>query len=326
MQHLVLTQFGRPEDAVELVDGPEPTPAAGQVSVRLEAAAINPSDLLLIRGKYLVRPQPPAGVGAEGVGIVVDAGPGVDRGIVGKRVVLLPTYEYGTWAEQVVVAREDVIEVPDGDPLQLAMVTINPVTAHLLLDRAGLRVGDWVGQTAANSAVGRLVITLAARRGIRTLNVVRRADAADDIRRAGGDAVLVGGPELATGLAGALGGERLRLVLDPLGGTHAAELVDALEFGGTAVTYGSLTGAPTGPSTAALLGNEVRFTGFWLGNWYFRAPRREVVDTVSYLARLVADGELSVPVEATYPLTDHQKAFTHALAPQRGGKVLFSFT
>lgn len=325
MHHLVLTQFGKPEESVRLHDSPEATPGPGQVSVRLEAAAINPSDLLLIRGEYLARPKLPATVGAEGVGIVDDAGPGVERGIVGKRVILLPTYEYGTWSQQVIVAQHDVVEVPDADPLQLAMVTINPPTAHLLLDRANLKVGDWVGQTAANSGVGRLVVALAKRRGMKTLNVVRRDDAADEVRRSGGDVVLVSGPNLATDIARELGDQQLSLVLDPLGGTVASDLIGALKFGGTAVTYGSLTGAATGPSSAALFSKEVRFTGFWLGNWYFRAPRWEVTETLSYLARLVAEGVLAVPVEATYHLDEHHKAFEHAQTTQRGGKVLFTF-
>ncbi|OBC04865.1 trans-2-enoyl-CoA reductase [Mycobacterium sp. 852013-50091_SCH5140682] len=326
MQHLVLTRFGEPEDSVELVDGPEPSPGAGQVSVRLEAAAINPSDLLLIRGKYLARPEPPATVGGEGVGIVDGAGSGVHPSIIGKRVILLPTYEFGTWSQRVVVSRDDVVEVPaDADPVQLAMVTINPPTAHLLLEEVSLGPGDWIGQTAANSAVGRLVVALARRRGLKTLNVVRREDAATEVREAGGDAVVISGPNAAADIARTLGDQRLRLVLDPLGGSHAAELVDALEFRGTTVTYGSLTGAPAAPSTGALLGNEVRYTGFWLGNWYRRTPRPEVVSTLSHLAGLVVSGDLSVPVESTYPLRDYQKAFAHTQTTQRGGKVLFTF-
>lgn len=248
MKHLVLTQFGSPLESVVLMDDSDPVPGAGEVLVRIEAAAINPSDLLLIEGRYLARPQPPAPVGAEGVGFVEAAGDGVDNGIVGKRVIVLPTYAYGTWSQKLVVAHADVVEVPrTADRLQLGMLSINPVTAHLLLGSvADLEIGDWVGQTAANSAVGRLVVALAKRRGWKTLNIVRREEAAEEIRRAGGDVVLVNGPDLDTDIARELGDDRLSLVLDPLGGPVAPHLIAALKFGGSVVTYGSLIGPPPG--------------------------------------------------------------------------------
>lgn len=173
MKHLVLTQFGTPSESVALHDDRDPTPGPDDVLVRMEAASVNPSDLLLLRGRYFARPDPPAPVGGEGVGIVVDAGARVDRGLLGKRVIVLPTYTYGTWAEKVVVPQGKVVEVdPDADPLQLAMLPINPATAHVMLNRfVDLQPGDWVGQPGANSAVGRLVITLAQLRGLKTLNV-----------------------------------------------------------------------------------------------------------------------------------------------------------
>ncbi|WP_458316667.1 zinc-dependent alcohol dehydrogenase family protein [Mycolicibacterium brisbanense] len=326
MQHLVLTEFGEPEESVQLVDGIDPAPGPGDVVVRMEAAAINPSDLLLIAGRYLARPALPATVGAEGVGIVEATGPGVDGALVGRRVIVLPTFKYGTWSQKVVAAQDDVVVVPGQDPAQLAMLSINPVTAHLLLEKiTSLDIGDWVGQTAANSAVGQHVITLAKRRGIKTLNVVRRADAVDDVRRAGADVVLVSGPHLAADITRELGEEKLRLVLDPLGGTAVAPLTSALEFGGSVVSYGTLTGAPAGLTSADLFQRELRHTGFWLGNWYFRAPAREIRAVLGHLATLVADGQLHVPVEATYQLSDYRKAFQHAQTTQRGGKVLFAF-
>ena len=103
MKHLVLTQFGTPSESVALHDDRDPVPGPGDVLVCMEAAAVNPSDLLLLRGVYLARPEPPAPVGGEGVGIVVDAGAQADQGLLGKRVIVLPTYTYGTWAEKVVV-------------------------------------------------------------------------------------------------------------------------------------------------------------------------------------------------------------------------------
>jgi len=326
MQHLVLTQFGKPNESVVLIDDQDRAPGAGEVVVRIEAAAINPSDLLLIQGRYLARPELPATVGGEGVGIVEAAGAGVDNGIVGKRVIILPTYKHGTWSEKVVAAAADVVEVPEADPVQLAMLSINPVTAYLLLERiTDLQIGDWVGQTAANSAVGRHVVALAKRRGLKTLNIVRREEAADEVRRAGGDVVLVDHRGLESTIERELGGEKLSLVLDPLGGPVALPLISALKFGGSAVTYGSLIGPPSGLSSADLFARQVSYTGFWLGNWYFRAPRREIVSTLTFLAGLVAEGELAVPVEATYRLDDYRAAFEHADTSERGGKVLFTF-
>ena len=216
---------------------------------------------MLLRGRYFARPEPPAPVGGEGAGIVVGAGAQADQGLLGKRVIVLPTYTHGTWAEKVVVPHNKVVEVaPDADRLQLAMLPINPATVHVMLNRfVDLKPGDWVGQPGANSAVGRYVIALARLRGLKTLNVVRRDEAADEVRAAGGEHVLVSGPDLAADIAGELDGE---LVLDGLGGDAAAALVGALRFGGTIVTYGSLAGGLSQVSTADLLAREVRHTGF----------------------------------------------------------------
>ncbi len=114
-------------------------------------------------------------------------------------------------------------------------------------------------------------------------------------------------------------------MLDPLGGDAAAELVGALKFGGTIVTYGSMTGEQTQVSNADLLAREIRHTGFWALSWLSTAPRSEIADTYRYLGSLVADGTLSVPVEATYRLDDYRRALEHAGAPKRGGKILFAF-
>jgi NADPH:quinone reductase-like Zn-dependent oxidoreductase len=326
MKQLVLTQFGEPADVVELSDDSEQAPGPRDVVVQMEAAPVNPSDFLLIRGQYFVRPKFPATVGSEGVGTVVEAGEQADSGLVGKRVLVLPTSTHGTWSQKVVAAQDDVLEVPDGDPFQLAMLAINPATAHVVLDRfVDLKPGDWVGQPGANSAVGRYFAALAKLRGVKTLNVVRRPESVDEVRAAGGDVVLVSGPDLELDIAGALGGNGLSLVFDPIGGRAAAELIGALKPGGTVVSIGAMAGELSEVSTADLLLREVRHTGFWLGNWFGRTPRAQIADTFSYLGGLVADGRLRAPVEATYRVDDYRRAFEHAEAPNRAGKVLFAF-
>src|SRR5260370_17768279 len=156
MRQLHLVAFGEPTDVIEVRAVSEPVLGQEDVLISMEGAPINPSDFLLIRGIYGVRPALPFPVGAEGVGRVTQTGSKVDGALRGKRVLILPTLEQGTWADQVVVPVRNLVPMSDdADPLQLAMLGINPVTAYLLLSRyVSLMPGDWIGQTAANSAMG----------------------------------------------------------------------------------------------------------------------------------------------------------------------------
>src|SRR5258705_4418713 len=239
MRQLQLVAFGEPSQVVELKTVPEPVLGQDDVLVAMEAASINPSDFLLVRGIYGVRPALPFSVGAEGVGRVTQAGSKVDVALQGKRVLILPTLEQGTWADQVVVPVRNVVPMSaEADPLQLAMIGINPATAYLLLSRyVSLMPGDWIGQTAANSAVGQYIIRLAKLAGVRTLNVVRREEAAEQVRQFGADRVVLQGDNLHKEIEEALGGKKLSLVLDIVGGTPVGELAKALKSGGPGVIY-----------------------------------------------------------------------------------------
>ena len=97
----------------------------------------------------------------------------------------------GSWSTHVVTEAAQLVPLPnEADPLQLAMMTINPPTAALLLSEfVRLDPGEWVIQNAANSAVGLYLVQLARYRGHRTVNVVRREDAAAVVRETGGDVV-----------------------------------------------------------------------------------------------------------------------------------------
>lgn len=101
----------------------------------------------------------------------------------------------GTWASHIVAVAAQLQPLPnEADPLQLSMMTINPPTAALLLSEFGsLQPGEWVIQNAANSAVGFYLVQLARYRGYRTVNVVRREDAAEVVRETGGNVVLLDG-------------------------------------------------------------------------------------------------------------------------------------
>src|SRR6476659_5521054 len=201
MRQLQLVAHGEPSDVVQLATTPEQALGPEDVLVSMEAAPVNPSDFLFVRGIYGVRPAFPSSLGAEGVGRVVKTGSKIEVALQGKRVLILPTYEQGTWADQAVVPVRNIVPMSDeADPLQLSMIGINPATAYLFLNQyVSLMPGDWIGQTAANSAMGQYVIKLAKLAGVKTLNVVRRKEAAEQVRQFGGDRVVHQGDDLQSG-------------------------------------------------------------------------------------------------------------------------------
>jgi NADPH:quinone reductase-like Zn-dependent oxidoreductase len=304
-------------DEIVLDETPNPAPGPGEVEVEIEAATVNPSDLKLAAGKYGYRPEFPFPLGTEGVGRVVAAG--TDEALVGRRVLVVPNYQQGTWADRITTKAANVVPIGDeGDPLQLAMVGVNPLTAQLALTKyVDLRPGDWIGQNLGNSAVGQAVTALAKRAGLRTLSVVRRPEAAEGLES---DVVLVDGPELADQIAAAVGEDRLRLVLDGTGDATVVALAQSTELDGTVVSYSSVTGQLPPVGLGDYIYRQLRLAGLWIINWTTTAPRAELEQTYGELARLTADGVLRTHVEATYSLPDYKHAIEHA---QQKGKILF---
>jgi len=327
MRQLQLVAYGEPSDVIELHTVSEPVLGEQDVLLSMEAAPLNPSDFLFVRGKYGIRPALPSAVGAEGVGRVAKIGSRVDVALQSKRVLIVPTYEQGTWADQVVVPVRNIVPMSDeADPLQLSMIGINPATAYLLLKRyVSLMRGDWIGQTAANSAMGQYIIAFAKLAGVKTLNVVRREEAAEQVRQLGGDRVVVQGDNLHKDIEEALDGKKLSLVLDTVGGTPVGELAKSLKSGGSIVSYAMQSGQFPAISPKDFFYRGLSLHGFWLGNWIRNAPRTEVQEIYQKLGDLVADGSLSAAVEHVYRLDQFKEAFKQSLKSNRSGKILFKF-
>jgi len=327
MRQLQLLAHGEPSDVIKLKSVSEPALGQEEVLVSMEAAPINPSDFLFVRGLYGVRPAFPSPVGAEGVGRVAKIGSKVDAALQGKRVLIIPTYEQGTWADQVVAPVRNIVPMGDeADPLQLSMIGINPVTAYLLLNRyVSLMPGDWIGQTAANSAMGQYIIALARLAGVKTLNVVRREEAAEQVRQWGGDRVVLQGDNLHKDIEEALDGKKLNLVVDTVGGTPVGELAKSVRTGGSIVCFAIQSGQFPAISPGDFIYRGLSLHGFWLINWIRNAPRAEIQEIYQKLGDLVADGSLSAAVEHVYPLDQYKEAFEQSLKSNRSGKILFEF-
>lgn len=313
-----------PEEQLTLVQRPIPNLSPGDMLVAVRAAPINPSDLLAVTGRYGLLPPLPAVAGNEGVGDVVAVGQGVSPTRIGERVVIPPGY--GTWTTHVVVPAAETWAVSrEADPLQLAMVRVNPPTAALLLRSfVTLKPGEWVVQNAATSAVGCYVIQLARHWGLRTLNIVRRESDIEWLGAEGADAVVVDGPELGRRLAAQVGDAKIRLGLDAVGGKATDQIASALAPGGTVVHYGASGGESSRISPRSLIFRDITVRGFWLVHWFRNAPPTEQSALYTELSKMIETGSLSARIANTFPLSDLHNAVIAARQEARSGKVLLT--
>jgi trans-2-enoyl-CoA reductase len=321
----VYEKHGNPADVLHVERRLWPTPAADEAVVKMYAAPINPADLNQIEGKYPVRPELPATPGFEGAGVIVELGAGV-KGLTSGALVILP-HNVGTWRDAVAVKAEELVVVPDGiEPVQAAMLKINPLTAwRLLHDYVDLQKGDWLIQNAANSATGRDVIQIAHELGYKTVNVVRRAELVDELRAEGGDIVLVDGDNLREEVKSATGGAAISLGLNSVGGDSALRLANCLAPGGTLVSFGAMSLQPLKIPTGLLIFKDLRFRGIWINKWYDTATPSERMETFRSLFDMVQRGLLKTKVEKAYPLSEVKAAVAHAAQSKRSGKIILEF-
>src|SRR5213080_660224 len=322
----VYETHGNPADVLRVELRPWPTPALDEAVVKMSAAPINPADLNQIEGKYPVRPELPATPGFEGAGIVVELGSGLTN-LTSGALVILP-HNVGTWRDAVVVKAEDLVVVPAGiEPVDAAMLKINPMTAwRLLHDYVDLKKGDWLIQNAANSAAGRAVIQIAGELGYKTVNVVRRAELIDELRTEGGDLVLVDGENLRDEVKGATGGAPIRLGLNAVGGESALRLANCLAPGSTLVTFGAMSLQPLKIPNGLLIFKDLRFRGIWINKWYDNATQAQRMEAFQHLFEMAKRGLLQTKVEKAYPMSEAKTAVAHAARGQRSGKIIFEFS
>jgi NADPH:quinone reductase-like Zn-dependent oxidoreductase len=307
---------------MKLIDVPDVgSPGDGEVVIALEASPINMSDLLMISGRYGYRPKLPSIVGTEGVGRIVAVGRGITHLKQGDRT-LIP-YPAPAWAERIKADASQLRALPDGDPLQLAMLGINPATAYLLLTEfVTLPPSAWVIQNAANSGVGRALIGIAKSLGLKTVNVVRREDVVADLKASGGDVVLVDGPDLSKRVAAETGGAPIALAIDGVADTATTNLIACLAPKGVLVFYSAISGKPfIGPAQPFIF-RDIAMRGFWLANWFNSATAEQVATMYERLAPLVASGAITAPVVGTYRFSQIPEAV--AVAQKNRGKALFT--
>jgi NADPH:quinone reductase-like Zn-dependent oxidoreductase len=326
MKSVRFRQYGEPAEVLAVEERPIPEPGPEEARVRILATPVNPSDLLYVRGVYSgVEPRFPAPVGFEGVGIVDALGPGTQDLARGQRVSVV-NGQGGNWADYALVPARDLIPVAGDVPdEQVASFVINPASAILML-RHVLAVprGEWLLQSAAGSEIGRMIIRLAQRDGVRTINVVRRRESVAALKELGADVVIVStdGPidEQVRDITGPAG---VRYAIDPVVGETGTQMFKALHEEGRMLVYGSLTGEPirVGEDPRYILAGRRILEVFWLGYWLPRLENDERHQLMDSIAELVREGTLETSPGRKYSLDEIDAAVTQAESAGRKGKV-----
>ena len=273
MRAVQLRAYDGTPESIAVVEMPVPRPGPGEVSVRVFASPINPSDLMFIRGLYGFKKSLPAVPGFEGSGTVVEAGTGLTaRFLKGRRVACAaadPKVRGGMWAEYVVTPAQFCMPLRKNVDLeQGAALLINPITAWALMHEARRGRHRAVVQTAAASALGRMIVRLGERFSIPVINVVRRAEQVELLRGLGAEYIVNSSePEFDKRVCGLCHQLGASIGFDAVAGEMSARVLRAQPQGSRLLVYGALSLQASQADPASLIFERKRLEEFWLTAW-----------------------------------------------------------
>jgi NADPH2:quinone reductase len=240
-----VTSYGRPTDALELVDIPDPTPGPGEILVRATASVLNYNEVDGCRGRYLtINPPLPYTLGMECVGEVIGAGAGAEDW-VGRRVTASGRGGTGAHAELVVGPTAMAFEAPEQLTDVEAAAFFYPFhLAYLgLHERGRLQAGETVVVHAAAGGVGSSAVQLAVAAGARVIATVGSAEKIDVVKGLGADVVVnYREQDFAQVVLDETGGAGADVCFDGVGGEVMMQSLRCLGRGGRHLVVGFASG------------------------------------------------------------------------------------
>src|SRR5216117_3778891 len=310
---------GGPE-ALRYEDVPQPSPAAVQVLVKVEAVGVNYIDVYQRTGLYKV--ATPFTLGQEAAGVVTAVGPGVTDPKVGDRVAY--TAILGAYAEYAVVPADRVVRLPDGvNAKQGAAAMLQGLTAHYLATTTfPLKSGDACLVHAAAGGVGLLLCQIAKLRGARVLGTVSTREKAALARAAGADEVILyTEQDFESEVKRLTSGAGLQVIYDSVGKTTYEKGLSCLALRGMMVLYGQSSG-PVGLFDPQVLSQKGSLFLTRPTLAHYIATRADLLERAGEVLDWIKSGKLSVRIDRELPLA--QAAEAHRLLEGRKttGKVL----
>jgi NADPH2:quinone reductase len=335
---IVQSEYGAPEKVLRIANRQLKSEELGadDVLVKVIARPIHPGDIQILSALPQGGPvEPiPEGVlrvpGFEGVGTVLRLGTNpkaAKKFSEGQRVAFFPAK--GTWGEYVVVRYNSLLPVPNEISDQIAaQMLINTITASVLIKaghnslKAPITLPVYILQNAAASGVGRLLTQVALDRGVRPIRLVRSNRSAERLQSA-----LPGPPVYSTSdcnwkeqVREALGGYKLEVAFDAIGGKAIDDLAEVVDDCGTIINFGSL-GSNMGTNIYSLAPKSVALKSVSIMNW-FRLTQDEKQQDFELALSLAKNHPELFEIAHEYEFADFQKAIHHASSPGKTGIVL----
>ena len=324
---VMLTRKGGPE-VLKVVELPVEAPGPGQLRVRVRAAGVGSTDLMMLTGSYLYAPKIPFVPGYEVAGVVDAIGRGVIGFEVDQRVAALTVY--GSFAELLVREPEHFLPIPDGvSDHDAAAVILNYVTAWQMIHRvAKVQPGRTALVTGAAGGVGTAALQLLRLAGVKTYGaasapkheLLRSLGAIPIDYRAGSIDRLTRAVEPAG----------VDYAFDAVGGANTSLCIGALRLGGTLVGFGFM-GASAKLSQLAMFANI--FAGARLrrrvGRFYgitrlYRKDPQPVREDLPKIFALLAAKKIDPLIQTTFPLLEARQAIELVASGSVGGKIVLT--
>jgi NADPH:quinone reductase len=321
MKAIVCKNWGLP-DTLTVENLPDPVPAAGQVSIEVQAAGVNFPDVLIIQNKYQFKPELPFTPGSELAGVVRAVGEGVSHLKVGDRVIAF--IGNGAFAQQVVAPAAVVMPMPPGmDFDTAAAITLTYGTSHhAVVDRAQLKAGETMLVLGAAGGVGLAAIEIGKALGARVIAAASTDEKLAVCTAHGADATInYSNEDLREAIKAATGGRGPDVIYDPVGGVYAEPAFRSIGWRGRYLVVGFANGEiPKLPLNLTLLKGASLVGVFW-GDFARREPKANLA-AMQELMGWLASGKIQPHISGRYALAETPKALNDMAARKVTGKVV----
>lgn len=309
-------------DAITITDIDPPTAAAGEVVIRVNAAALNFFDTLVTRGKYQFKPELPFSPAGEIAGEVVETGADVDGFKAGDRVAAY--IGWGGARELISIPAGQAVKIPAqvSDDIAAGLAITFGTAIHGLKDRGDLQPGETVAVLGASGGAGLAAVEIAKLMGGRVIAAASSAEKLQICADHGADeGINYAEVDLKTALRQLTDGKGADVIYDCVGGDYAEPAIRALAWQGRFLVVGFASGTiPKIPINLLLLrGGDAR--GVFWGEAVKRDPKAHRANMEAVM-KWVAEGRLKSRIHGVYPLEDTAEAIRVLDRREAKGKVI----